>query len=194
MGMGIVSDSDFEKEIGNLNKTTPPPALPTFPPVIEGEVVNAPRPGRSNGDVNVPDSLRKIIGETSELDGRQAAIDLASRFGISPSSVSAYANGSTSTASMDKQPNLPHINGAKTRIAKKAMKKLMSSLGHMTDEKLSEAKPHELAVIARNMSAIVKEMEPEQPKEADGKKGPTFVFFAPTLHKEEHYETINVRE
>lgn len=191
MGMGIVSDSDFEKEIGNLNKTTPPPALP----VIQGEVVPEVRPGRSNGDVNVPDSLRKIIGETSELEGRQAALDLAKQFGVSPSSVSAYANGSTSTASMDKQPNLPHINGAKGRIAKKAMKKLMSSLSHMTDEKLSEAKPHELAAIARNMSAIVKEMEPEQPKGDDeGKKGPTFVFFAPTLHKEEHYETINVRE
>src|SRR5215510_5460530 len=108
MPMGIVSDDDFDREINHLNRkpvVTPPPVIP--------EVVDMPRPGRSNGDVNVPDSLRKIIGETSELEGRDAALELASKFGISPSSVSAYANGSTSTASMDKQPNLEHINSAK---------------------------------------------------------------------------------
>lgn len=193
MGMGIVSDADFDKEVGNLNKTTPtPPPIP----VLDGEVMPMQRPGRKEGDVNVPDSLRKIIGETSELEGRDVALELAAKFGISPASVSAYANGSTSTATMDKQPNLPHINGAKDRVAKKAMRKLMQSISHITPAKMVNAKPHELAVIARNMSAIVKEMEPEKPKnpEDDGKKGPTFVFFAPTLHKEEHYETINVRE
>ena len=193
MGMGIVSDKDFEKEVGRL-ETPSQSSVPgnTLPGLTE--ILPLPVPGRKEGDVNVPDSLRKIIGETSELDGRQAALDLASHFGISPSAVSAYRNGSTSTASMDKQPNLPHINGAKMRVAKVAMRKLKQSLTHLTDEKLSEARPHELAVIARNMSAIVKEMEPEPEKENTGKQGPTFVLFAPSLHKEEHYETINVRE
>lgn len=181
MAMGIVSDEDFEKELGNSSDI--------------GTISKLPRPGRSEGDNNVPDSLRKIIGETSEIEGRSAALDLASHFGISPSSVSAYANGSTSTDSMNKQPNLNHINDAKARISKKAKIKLFKSLNALTDEKLADAKAVDLASIARSMSGIVKEMEPELPKESgDGSKGPTFIFYSPQIKEEKHYDVLNARE
>lgn len=185
MPMGIVSDEDFEKELQRS------PA----PEVKIPEVLPMQRPGRHEGDNNVPDSLRKIIGETSEIDGRKEALQLAEQFGISPSSVSAYANGSTSTDSMHKQPNLNHINGAKERITRKAMNRLVRSLNAITDDKLEVTKPVELASIARAMSGIVKEMEPEQPKDPnEGKEGPTFVFYSPQVRDERHYEIIVARE
>jgi transcriptional regulator with XRE-family HTH domain len=183
MPMGIVSDDDFQVELQRNSVIT------------KVEIKNLPSPGRKEGDNNVPDSLRKIIGETSEIDGRPAALDLANKFGISPSSVSAYANGSTSTDSMDKQPNLSHINKAKARISKMARITLRKALDNITDDKLVDSKATDLAVIARSMSGIVKEMEPEAPKGSDnGKNGPTFIFYSPHVQKQDHYDIIDVKE
>lgn len=180
MPLGIVSDSDFEIELQQSE------------PKQKADVIPMPTPGRKEGDNNVPDSLRKIIGETSQIDGRQEALALASHFGISPSSVSAYANGSTSTDSMDKRPNLPHINKAKEVIAKQARNKLRAALNHITNEKLEDSKAVDLASIARSMSGIVKEMEPEEVVEK--KDGPSFVVYSPQFKQENHYEIIQSRD
>lgn len=181
MPLGIVSDADFERELENSE------------PTQKADIIPMPTPGRNPGDNNVPDSLRKIIGETSQIDGRKEALALASAFGISPSSVSAYANGSTSTDSMDKRPNLPHINGAKERIAKQARNKLRDALRHITSDKLENTKAVDLASIARSMSAVVKEMEPEQEEEKK-KDGPAFVIYSPQFKQENHYEIISGRD
>lgn len=188
MPLGIVSDKDFERELADSTDRGRIKAdIPSIEPMK--------RPGRSIGDTNVPDSLRKIIGETSQIEGREAALNLAADFGISPSSVSAYSNGSTSTDSYDKQPNLNHINAAKERISRKARAKLFKSLNHLTDDKLASAKAVDIASVARAMSAIVKEMEPETPKNPDGdKQGPTFVFYSPQIKTEKHYDVINAKE
>src|SRR5207249_11223360 len=94
-----------------------------------GKIVEINKPGRRLGDNNVPDSLRKIIGAESIESGRKAGLNLASHFGISPSSVSAYSHGSTGTTSYDK-PNeglLNHMNNARERIIKRARGKLLLS-------------------------------------------------------------------
>lgn len=182
MPLGIVSDADFEAE---LQKSEP---------TVKADILPMPTPGRKEGDNNVPDSLRKIIGETSQIDGRQEALALASTFGISPSSVSAYANGSTSTDSMDKRPNLPHITDAKQRIAKAARIKLRAALSHITADKLEGSKAIELATIARQMSGIVKEMEPEEDDNKGKANAPAFVIYSPQFKQENHYEIIQGRE
>lgn len=186
MPMGIVSDAEFEDELKDsaTNKQI----------INEAIIKDLPNKGRKEGDNNVPDSLRKIIGETSEIEGRKEALELADKFGISPSSVSAYSNGSTSTSSMNEQPNLSFLNDAKNRITSKAIKRMIKSIDCLTDEKLAEAKPDTLANVARTMGAIVKDMEPEKPKDDSGKGGPTFVFFSPQFKKEEHFEHIFVQD
>jgi hypothetical protein len=182
MPLGIVSDEDFLKELENSE------------PKSKADIVPMPTPGRNQGDNNVPDSLRKIIGETAAIDGRQEAIALASSFGISPSSVSAYSNGSTSTDSMNKRPNLPHINKAKERIASSARNKLRDALRHMTSEKLQDTKAVDLSSIARNMAGIVKDMEPEEEQGNKGNNGPAFVIYSPQFKQENHYEIIQGRD
>lgn len=190
MPMGIVSDADFEREVDNSRNDRV--IIP--PPVIEAEVVELPNKGRKEGDNNVPDSLRKIIGETAVTEGRPAALQIAEEFGLSPSSVSAYSNGSTSTASMDSQPNLDHLNEARGRITNKAIKKMVKAIDCLTDEKLAEAKPDTLANVARTMGAIVKDMEPEKPKNPGDKDKPVFIFYSPQFRKEEHFEHIFVQD
>lgn len=184
MAMGIVSDEEFESELKDSSTTKQ----------TNVEVINLPEKGRKEGDNNVPDSLRKIIGETTITDGRAEGVELGRQFGISPSSVSAYSNGSTSTKSYSKQPNLEHLNKVRERITRRARKVLVKSIDNITDDKLADAKPEVLANVARGMSAIIKELEPELPKEPPDKNGPTFVFFSPTFRKEEHFEHIFVQD
>lgn len=181
--MGIVSDDEFEKEISRISPTCAP------------EIITIEK-GRGEGNKAVPESLRKIIGETGELDGRQEALALAKMFDISDSSVSAYTNGATSTASYDK-PNAElkgHIDNTKERISKKARSRLFSALKHITEDKLAEAKLRDVSSVARDMAAIVKDMESESSGKDSGQNKPQFIFYAPTFRKEETFETIYVRE
>lgn len=196
MAMGIVSDSDFDKELSRISPERNEESKSVKNPVITGEVIDVSR-GRGEGSTSVPDGLRKIIGEESAINGRQSAIELASQFGLSPSSVSAYANGATSTASYDRTPNKPFVNDAKIRVSKRARGKLMLALSKITGEKLDGTNARDLASIAKDMSAVVKVMEPETPKSPNGDgegKGPTFIIYSPQFRDERHFETVVVKE
>lgn len=184
MAMGIVSDDEFDVELGSIKKSIRAPVI---------EVME--RPGRAEGDNNIPDSLRKIIGEESEINGRASALALAKSLGVSPSSVSAYSNGATSTATYDtpKGNILTHINKSKERVIAKAEGKLVRALNRITDEKLEATKARDLASIAKDMSQVMKNMEPDKVDDP-GIKRPQFIIYAPQFKKEEHFETIMLQE
>jgi hypothetical protein len=190
--MGIVSDKEFDVEKGRLIPSETPREESNSSVPITGEVVDMQK-GRGHNP-EVPDSLRKVIGETHITDGRDQAVELAKQFGISPSSVSAYGVGATSTASYDDQPNQGHINKAKERISKRARSKLMLALRHITEDKLDSSKARDLAGIAKDMSAVVKNMEPDGPKVPTNNSGPTFVFYSPQFRKEESFEVVVAKE
>lgn len=197
MAMGIVNNDEFEHELERAipipNHSSNITKINETNEIKEGEVVELERPGRNKGDNNVPDALRKMIGESSALDGRTDALALAGAFGISASSVSAYANGSKSTKSYDEQPNKPFIDDGKKRIQSRARKILFQSLRHITPEKLADEKPVVLATIARQMSGIVKEMEPENEAEKN-KPLAQFVIMCPPSKSEQDYDVITARE
>jgi predicted transcriptional regulator len=185
--MGIVSDKDFANELGNCVSKREEPAKP------KGLVIDSPSKGRGEHNVEVPTGLRKLIGDESVTNGRASALELAQNLGISPSSVSAYSQGATSTASYNDRPNLSQINQAKEKVSKRARNKLMLALHHITEEKLESAKAGELAVVAKSMSAIVKEMEPEK-EGPSSQNGPTFIFYSPQFRKEEHFDVVQSKE
>jgi len=203
MPIGIVSDDDFLKELASTGVTTRkkessrPEVVPSVAPVIDATIVEKPSRGRDEGDVNVPDSLRQIIGEEAVINGRQAALRLAENFGISPSSVSAYAKGATSTASYDspKPSIINHINKSRRRAIIKASKTLNGALEAITQEKLDYTDAKDLSVIARNMSGIIKDLEPTQAAPSEEGKVPQFVIYAPTFRDERSFgEVIQVNE
>ena len=193
MAMGIVSDNDFGKEINN---TTPRAQKSIIPlnPSVNAEVIDIPSPGRKEGDVNVPNSLRQVIGESSFTDGRQEAVALASNFGISPSSVSAYARGAKSTASYDETPNNSIVASSRNRVQKRAMNRLMDAMKHITPDKLANAKARDLAGIAKDMSAVIKQMEPDSEPASAGQNQPQFLVYAPQFRDERSYEVIYAKE
>lgn len=201
MPMGVVSDAEFEKELKNSSKEFNRsidivPSNVITGEVISGKVIDSPTKGRGNGNVAVPDSLRQIIGETSELEGRKNALDFAKSLGISPSSVSAYSNGSNSTATYDTpSPTITkHINNGKERVVNSAMNRLRRSLNVLTIDKLNGATAREAAAIAKDMAQVVKMMEPENPNDNGNKPLPQFIVYAPTMKQENHFETIYAKD
>jgi hypothetical protein len=197
MPIGIVSDADLYKELGNYT-----PAKPLVVPdeALTGDIlpaiVDIPKRGRKDGDVAVPESLQKIIGEEALLNGRASAVALAAEFGLSPSSASAYAVGATSTSSYNqpKQSIVSHINKARERATKRAAKTLNAALNSITQEKLDYLDADKVSGIAKDMSVIIKNLEPKQSSEGTDNKQPQFVIFAPQFKKEENYDFITVQE
>lgn len=176
MSMGILSDTDFEKEL-EKSKTQIVPMNPL---------------GRGNGSRQVPDSLRRIIGENAIEEGSQGTREMTRAFGISDSSLIAYKAGARSTTTYNDRPNREHLNRAKERIIGKARKTLVASLDQITPEKLAEEKPRDLAGIAKDMSAIIRNLEPD--KGEGDKTTNALIIFAPQIINEEKLEVIEVRE
>ena len=190
--MGIVSESEFDLEKESLSRPKSN-SVPVIHPRNSAQIIDTHR-GRGVGDVATPDSLRKIIGETAITDGRSEALALGQMVGVSPSAVSAYSRGATSTASYDETPNRPTINNAKERIAKSARNRLKDALRALTPDKIGEAKAVEISTIAKNMAAVVKQMEPETPKGSEGRQAATFILYAPQFRKEENFEVVYAKE
>lgn len=190
MAMGIVSDSDFNAEVGKLN-----PSVPSDGNGKSIAVIKEVEKGRGNGNKEVPDSLRKLIGEESAINGREQGLALANQFGISPSSVSAYNHGARSTATYEDRPDLTALNDSKLRVAKRARTKLVLALNSLTKDKIAEAKAKDIAGVAKDMSVVIKNMEPEtQKNNGNGSSGPTFIFYSPQFRKEEVFEVVHVKE
>jgi hypothetical protein len=197
MSIGLVSDDMLAAELtklsGPVNRRAPSDQIQSDQPII----VEKPSKGRSEGDNNIPDSLRQIIGEDAVINGRASAVSLAASFGISPSSVSAYAKGATSTTSYNTPSKsiIGHINKSRARAVKKAQTTLNGALSAITQEKLDYTDAKDLSAIAKDMSVIIKNLEPEKvvPLE-DQTKGPQFVIFAPQFRQENSFESIVVNE
>jgi hypothetical protein len=184
MPIGIVSPSDFEKELNGISGEK------------KAIIIETPKPGRKNGDFNVPDSLRKVIAETSIEEGSKEANKFAASYGISASSVSAYKNGARSTASYDSADDGLRnvVKDTKIRISSRAKSRLLKAIQHITDDKLEGAKVRDLAGIAKDLASVVKVMEPDTKINPTSTNGPTFVFYTPPQKKEEQYETLLLKE
>jgi hypothetical protein len=189
MAIGVMSDDEF---VAELNRVSGRQADKKN--VVE--IVDKPVRGRSSGDNNVPESLRKIIGEESVINGRQSALNLAAEFGVSPSSVSAYAVGATSTKSYDTPVKslIGHINKSRERAIKRASRTLNSALSSISQEKLDYADAKDLSSIAKDMSVIIKNLEPPQVTEQSDTDQPRFVIYAPQFKQENSFESIVVNE
>lgn len=176
---GIVSDESFESQLEDLKKPSP-----------RANVVNIQR-GR-NGKDEVPIEIKKVIAEESLLG--TPAKELAKQFSVSEASISAYKNGATSTATYDK-PNTELVKSneeVKERISGIARGRLITALEQITDEKLAASKVRDVASIAKDMSAIIRNMDPSE--NTDRNLNQQFIFMTPHPREEKSFEVIEVRD
>lgn len=184
MPMGIVTDEDWEKEKAALERISVPMPLP--PKIIEQNI------GRGIGSTEVPEEIRKVIGEVGILDSNGAK-NLAESLGISRQQASAYSNGATSLATYNKPDK--DLNGflrkRKAKIAGKASSVLRDALSEITIDRLANAKLSEVADVASKMAGIIKNMEEPVDDSKDKKQQQNFVIFAPMIKSEDKFEVIH---
>lgn len=183
MPIGIVSDEDFNKELTRMRRPSDGPS-----DTIEQELNKLER-GRGNV-IEIHPSARALIGESALLEHNG---DIAKTFGISRASVSAYKHGATSTASYNSPDEKlkEHITAAKTKIVRKASVRLMEALNSLKG-KMNDVKPRDAAAIARDMSAVIKNMtEQEDNKNVQQVQ---FVVHTPPQKSESDYTAIQVNE
>lgn len=208
MPLGIVSDSDFNSELNNSNREfirTPIVERPKDVMIVDDKHIENPiitsdtiikkyHPhGRHEDDVNVPQSLRKLIGDAAITEGRPAALEIAEQFGLSNSSVATYTN--PDNGNLNERNSVDILNmltTKKVKISKRALGKLNLAMGLITEEKLKDCKVETLSAVAKNMAQVAKNMEPSIKEET---KSPVqFVMFAPQINNENKYQTVIAKD
>lgn len=206
MPMGIVSDSDFDAELKKLgiiheDRRTSVPNTGNNNLGVHDTPVDANIPAtvvdikRGRGDANnVPDIVREIVAK-SAINGEGTGAEIAEAFGVSPSSVSAYKVGATSTTTYHRPDDelLSTVIGHRKNISRGARDTLLAALDSLTPEKLLNEKARDLAIIAKNMSGIIVDMEPPLPP-IQNQQNVQFVFMAPRVRSEDSYQIREVND
>jgi hypothetical protein len=178
--LGIISEDQLNKEISQLEKSN----------IDSGES----KLGRGKGNIETPNVLRKVIA-AEVIEGGNVK-EVSEAFSISRSSISAYLKGVNSTTdynSLDKINQSLVNNNSKTKekIVRLTRRTLRNAVRNITDEKLAAAKPGELAMVARNMSAIANDLEP-QVEVSETRK--VVVTYRPRIRPEEDFQILQVSE
>ena len=183
MAIGVVTGDAFEREMRALN------IVPDIEHQVNEEVRALVR-GRGNKP-EVPMEMRALIA--TEKQAGASSKELQDEFGVSASSVSAYANGATSTATYNdpEKAITDALEASANVVIGKAQKKLLSALDAISESKLLDAKPNVASAVARDMSNIVKNMKPEAGLTINNNK---IVVFKPRTREEDEFETIHVIE
>jgi predicted transcriptional regulator len=193
MPLGIITDEQLNKELNRIisidKKDIDRIENEVRAPINQPKVVDIKR-GRGN-QLEIPNEIRALVSE--EVINGTPAKQVAKAFGISESSISAYKNDATSTKSYH-EPNesLKKSNdGIRDQITDKARGRLMSALDAITDENISNAKVKDIASIAKDMSVIVKNMEPTVPVNQSNTQ---VIIYKPRMRDEDEFDIITVNE
>jgi len=210
MPLGNVSNEDFEAEVNNsagqpliptrLIKDAEFPlneSVPQEPEIVTSDVIiKRMGAGRQVGDVNVPQSVRTLLADTTVFEGRREGNQLADVFGVSHGSVGVYATPNSKLAenlSPDIRQDInSFLTGKKEKISKKAIARLSMAMNHITEEKLQDLGAVALGTVAKDMAAVVKSMEPKEESKQDNNV--QFLMYAPQVKNENHYQTVTAKD
>jgi predicted transcriptional regulator len=148
--------------------------------------------GRGAGVENLSPEMRKIIAEEALISGKTQA-EVAIEYGVSPQAVEAYVKGATSLATYN-TPNeelAPHITQVKDQIKTQAQNALLTAIQSLTDDKISGAKAKDIAGIAKDMSSVLRNIEPQTSGPVINNK---VLVYSPRVKEEDDYAVIEARE
>lgn len=201
MPLGIITDEQLNKEIGKIpSKINSNDINRIESELIKDKIKDAIKDSsfkvvdikRGRGNVlEIPNEIRALVAE--EVINGAPAKQIAKSFGISESSISAYKHDATSTTTYDKPNDSLKKSNDSVRdvITDKARGRLMSALDAITDENISNAKVKDIASIAKDMSVIVKNMEPERTQNVQNTQ---VIIYKPRMRDEDEFDVITINE
>lgn len=128
----------------------------------------------------LPPAIRTEIAVRSRMGESQKS--LAREFGVSQPAISAIERGRTNSDE-DK------VDETLNKVRDIALNKLMSSLGLISDEKLAQCSPTQLAGIANQISNVV---ERSLPKSAAGRGDVNLIIYTPEIRDEHKYKVVEI--
>jgi len=149
--------------------------------------------GRPKGRKDIPTGIRKLAAQDAIAGGTSKEVQEA--YGISSSQVSAFKHDATSTATYDKpDEELKKSNDSfREQVSGTARERLMMALEGITPDKINNAKLPVVSSVARDMSVIIKNMEPSTPAiSIDNSK--KVIVYRPTSKTEDDYDVIDATD
>lgn len=181
--IGIVTNQEFEQELSDLNNGSP-----ISRPIINEKVIDI-KHGRGPKK-EVPSLIRQEIAKDA-ISGIPAKT-ISELYDISSSSISAYKEGSTSTAFIGKRVDtslLEAVQLKKQEIGDSARGRLLAALDSLTDDKIEKAKAKDIASIAKDMSVVVRNTEGQGGFQVNNQQ---VNIYRPRMKEEDDYDVIEV--
>jgi transcriptional regulator with XRE-family HTH domain len=164
----------FAKEeigVGDLRDITPPTTH-----TITEKVITLPGKNKPNltQETRTDIAIRTRLGESQ--------VEIARAAGLNPLTVNNIAQGKTKGIDEEK---VERVIGQARDLA---LERLMSSLGLLTEDKLSGCSAKDLSVIASNMGRVVEKIQTKetQPDNIN------FIIYAPELKQEKSFEVVEI--
>jgi hypothetical protein len=176
MPLMIVTDEEFVDEKSRYEKPTNNEIKRT---VIEH--------GRGNTK-EVPQVIREIVADCA-INGEDVKA-VSESFKVSPSSISAYKHGATSTSSYDQN----HRVKTRDRIADKAQHKVLEALNCLTEEKIGNSKATEISSIAKDMASVFEKLSGKVVDNQNDGPQVHLHLYGPKQKTLDHYEVIDLNE
>jgi predicted transcriptional regulator len=184
MALGIVDDSLFDSEINRMNES-PIPTIGKIEELKRGRGITP----------DTPESIRQIIGENLIEEGRANTKELSKFLGISDSSLAAYNKGNKSNGGNPDPKLQSFLRNRRLNIARSASKLINEAITHVTDAKLADSSARELSGFMKDMSAVVKDMLPDEARNATEINNQVqFVMYSPQIAKESKFDVITINE
>lgn len=187
MPLGVVTEEEMNGEINRFNGIIKPSV-----PARSEKVIDINR-GRPEGRKEVPESVRKLAADES-ICGTPAK-EIKELLGVSQSSISAYKEGATSTSDLNQgkfdSKLKDHVEETKRTIGMTARERLMAALVQIDDERLGKATLREVSSVAKDLSAVSKNMESDKGMVANNQQ---VIVYAPRVKEEQDYQIITVNE
>ena len=181
-------ESDPRNLLNRIRKNTDPIETGPIEPEIvlpETEIRKLHNGGRREGVPNLPLFLQTLAGVSDRIDG---PTQTAEEFGITIAHASHLGEGKTSPDHVNEELK-EKIDEVSSSVSEIALKKLMKSLGLLTDEMLETVtKPKDLVDIASKMANVV-ERTREKKYEGDRTK---ILIYAPRIKNESEFDIIEV--
>lgn len=184
MAMGLVTEEEFLKEVASISGIKQTADYDYITEEVRSIT-------RGRGDKKeTPEIVRELIA-TESLCGTTNQ-ELAQTFGVSESSVSAYKNGATSTSTYHQQDArlATAIDETRNRIVGTAQSKLIHALDKIN--LTGVVNPRVASGIARDMSSVVKNLQPDVPAVAN--VNARVIVYQPRMKEEDDYNVITVDE